>query len=149
MQVTCTVADVSKGEEVDAWTEGIMKDFGKLDGAVNIAGISKRTADTNMSNIVGLIPSLLDIWLIRMQKDEDWAGTVAVNLTGTMNCLRAQLKHITKPGGSIVNISSGAGLRGVKTMGSYSATKFGQRGLTKTAAIEFGPQGVRVNTVMP
>lgn len=133
VKVTCTVLDVSNGADTTAWIESIVKDFGKLDGCANIAGISKRQPDTNTSNI----------------SDPDWNTTVAVNLTGTMNCMRAQLKHITRPGGSIVNISSGAGMRGVSGMPSYSASKWGQRGLTKTAAVEFGPEGIRVNTLMP
>jgi NAD(P)-dependent dehydrogenase (short-subunit alcohol dehydrogenase family) len=87
--------------------------------------------------------------LIPSQVQDDWDRTVAVNLTGTMNCQRAQLKVLTRPGGSIVNVSSGAGLKGVAGMPSYSATKWGMRGLTKTAAMEFGPVGIRVNTLMP
>lgn len=63
--------------------------------------------------------------------------------------MRAQLQHIARPGGSIVNVSSGAGMKGVAGMPSYSATKWGIRGLTKTAAAEFGPVGIRVNTLIP
>lgn len=66
-----------------------------------------------------------------------------------MNCQRAQLRVLTRPGGSIVNVSSGAGLKAVASMPSYSATKWGMRGLSKTAAAEFGPMGIRVNTLMP
>jgi NAD(P)-dependent dehydrogenase (short-subunit alcohol dehydrogenase family) len=84
-----------------------------------------------------------------IQVEEDWDRTIAVNLTGTMHCMRAQLNHITRPGGSIVNVSSGAGMRGTPGMPSYSATKWGMRGLTKTAAAEFGPVGIRINCVMP
>jgi NAD(P)-dependent dehydrogenase (short-subunit alcohol dehydrogenase family) len=126
-------ADVSKTQEVDSWIASAMSEFGKLDGAANIAGLSKRSPETNSSNIV----------------EEDWDTTLAVNLTGTMHCMRAQLSVITRPGGSIVNVSSGAGMKGVAGMPSYSATKWGMRGLTKTAAIEFGPVGIRVNCLMP
>lgn len=83
------------------------------------------------------------------QAEKDWDETIAVNLTGTMHCMRAQIRHLTRPGGSVVNVSSGAGMKGVAGMPSYSATKWGQRGLTKTAAAEFGPVGLRFNCLMP
>lgn len=66
-----------------------------------------------------------------------------------MNCMRAQLKVIARPGGSILNCSSGAGLAGLPHHGAYSAAKWGIRGFTKTAAVEYGPEGVRVNCLVP
>lgn len=66
-----------------------------------------------------------------------------------MNCMRAQLKVITRPGGSILNCSSGAGLRGIASFSAYGAAKWGIRGLSKTAAVEYGHEGVRVNTLVP
>ncbi|KUJ21323.1 putative short chain dehydrogenase/ reductase [Mollisia scopiformis] len=126
-------ADVSKADEVDSWISSTTSEFGRLDGAANVAGLSRRSPETNSSNIV----------------EEDWDTTLAVKLTGTMHCMRAQLKVITRPGGSIVNVSSGAGVKGVAGMPSYCATKWGMRGLIKTAAIEFGPVGIRVNCLMP
>ncbi|CZR68559.1 related to D-arabinitol 2-dehydrogenase [Phialocephala subalpina] len=132
-QVLIHKVDVAIASEVDTWITISHSAFGRLDGAANVAGLSKRSPDTNSSNIV----------------ESDWDTTLAVNLTGTMHCMRAQLNVITRPGGSIVNVSSGAGMRGVGGMPSYSATKWGMRGLTKTAAIEFGPVGIRVNCLMP
>ncbi|CAG8979894.1 hypothetical protein HYALB_00013078 [Hymenoscyphus albidus] len=125
--------DIANAAEVDEWIVTAVATFGRLDGAANVAAISRRQLDTTTANI----------------KQSDWDATIAVNLTGTMNCMRAQLQHITKPGGSIVNISSGAGMKGVAGMPSYSSTKWGMRGLTKCAAAEFGEAGVRVNTLMP
>ncbi|KAH8660692.1 putative short chain dehydrogenase/ reductase [Tricladium varicosporioides] len=125
--------DVSAAEAVDEWIKVTVAQFGRLDGAANVAGLSKRKPDTTSANIV----------------EDDWNVTIGVNLTGVMHCMRAQLQHIARPGGSIVNISSGAGMKGVAGMPSYSATKWGIRGLTKTAAAEFGPVGIRVNTLMP
>lgn len=66
-----------------------------------------------------------------------------------MNCLRAQLKVITRPGGSILNCSSGGGLAGLPHHGAYGASKWGIRGLTRTAAVEYGPEGIRVNCLVP
>lgn len=66
-----------------------------------------------------------------------------------MNCLRAQLKVIARPGGSILNCSSGAGLSGLPHHGAYGAAKWGIRGFTKTAAVEYGPEGIRVNCLVP
>ena len=74
---------------------------------------------------------------------------MAVNLTGVMNCMRAQLARITKPGGSIVNVSSTSGLFGTPGNAAYATSKFGVIGLTESAAGEYGRQGVRINTLLP
>jgi NAD(P)-dependent dehydrogenase (short-subunit alcohol dehydrogenase family) len=74
---------------------------------------------------------------------------ISVNLTGVMNCMRAQLRKISKPGGSIVNISSTSGLRGLAKNAAYASSKFGVIGLTESAAAEYGKQGVRINALLP
>lgn len=88
--------DVSRRAEVDAWIEGIVERHGRLDGAANVAGIigreHGRTSTTDL-------------------RDEEWDRIIAVNLTGTMYCLRAELRNIVD-GGSIVNTSSIHGLKG-------------------------------------
>lgn len=83
--------------------------------------------------------------------DEDWHAVVSVNLTGGFNCSRAVAPAMKRAGrGSIVNISSGAGL-GVSLTGiqAYASAKAGQIGLTRQLAHELGPAGIRVNAVAP
>ena len=73
---------------------------------------------------------------------------IAVNLTGLMYCLRAQIR-VMKPGSSIVNAASLAGIMGRPGIGAYACSKHGVVGLTKTAAKEVGKKGIRVNAVAP
>jgi NAD(P)-dependent dehydrogenase (short-subunit alcohol dehydrogenase family) len=91
-----TKVDVSKRAEVDAWIDGVVERHGRLDGAANVAGIVGR--EHGKASVTEL-------------KDEQWDRIIAVNLTGTMYCLRAELNKIVD-GGSIVNISSIHGLKG-------------------------------------
>ena len=86
-------------------------------------------------------------------EDETVAGferILSVNLTGTFLGIRAVVGPMReRGGGSIVNISSTAGLTGIWGHGAYGASKWGVRGLTKAAALELGPIGIRVNSVHP
>ena len=82
---------------------------------------------------------------------EEWDRLVAINQTGVFLGMRTAAAAMMKTGrgGSIVNISSVAGLEGVKGHGAYSATKWAVRGLTKNGALEWGRYGIRVNSVHP
>lgn len=91
-----TKVDVSKRDEVEAWIEGIVAQFGRLDGAANIAGVIGR------HHAVHAVSEL---------EDEDWDKIIGVNLTGCMYCMRAEIKHI-QDGGSIVNMTSINGVTG-------------------------------------
>lgn len=91
-----TKVDVSRRAEVDAWIEGVVAQFGRLDGAANIAGVIGR------HHAVHAVSEL---------EDEDWDKIIAVNLTGCMYSMRAEIRHV-QDGGSIVNMTSINGVTG-------------------------------------
>lgn len=91
-----TRVDVSKRSEVDAWIDLVVKTYGRLDGAANVAGV---------------IGKQHGIATVDQLEDVEWDRIIAVNLTGAMYCMRAQLRNIAE-GGSIVNVSSIHGLKG-------------------------------------
>ncbi|MBB6171693.1 3alpha(or 20beta)-hydroxysteroid dehydrogenase [Nocardiopsis mwathae] len=123
--------DVTSPED---WTDAVAaaeRAAGPLTSVVNNAGI-------------------LDIAPIETQPVEDFRRVLDVNLFGTWLGMRAALPSLRRSGGgSIVNISSTAGMQGYAGIGAYVASKWAVRGLTKTAALEFAADGVRVCSVHP
>ena len=80
----------------------------------------------------------------------DWQRAIDINLTGVFLGMHAVVPSMKRAnGGAIVNISSTAGLVGYANLGAYVASKWGVRGLTKTAAVELGPANIRVNSIHP
>ena len=124
--------DVSNRDQVGAFVSDAMKRFGKLDGLVNSAGIR------GVGTVLDTDPEL-------------WRKVLAVNLEGTFNVCQAFARAVTeaKAPAAIVNLSSGAGIRGIPNRLSYAASKFGVGGITQTMALELGPNGIRVNAVAP
>lgn len=127
--------DVRNHSDVEDWIAATVKEFGKLSGAANLAGVVGKTVGTAAGRITEL-------------DFEEWKFIVDVNLTGLFNCLKAQLKVIEK-GGSIVNAASVAGLVGSPGNSAYTASKHGVVGLTRSAAKEQGQTNVRVNCICP
>ncbi|RSD09369.1 SDR family NAD(P)-dependent oxidoreductase [Amycolatopsis eburnea] len=127
--VAYTTGDITSASDVDAFVAATVSRFGRLDGAFNNAAMGGSGRLDTVS-------------------EADFDRIMAVNVKGTWLCLRAEVGAMTG-GGSIVNVSSIGGLRGSSGMGAYQATKHAVIGLTRTAAHDFGPLGIRVNVLAP
>jgi 3alpha(or 20beta)-hydroxysteroid dehydrogenase len=123
--------DVTSESEWDDAVAFVLAEFGGLDVLVNNAGIlmQKRLVDTTV---------------------EEYNRVVSVNQLGTFLGMKAVVGAMReRAGGSIVNVSSTGGIRGIPEMVAYTASKFAVRGMTRTAALELGRFGIRVNAVLP
>ncbi|VUC23922.1 unnamed protein product [Clonostachys rosea] len=124
---------VSDRSAVTSWIKETVHELGPLHGAANLAGIMGKDAYKVATEHID---------------DTDWERVMGVNLYGVLNCMREEIKNI-RDGGSIVNASSLAGLIGVPRHAAYVCSKHAVIGLSRTAAKELGPRGVRVNAVAP
>lgn len=124
--------DVSQPGQVRQMIDDIIRCFGRLDYAVNNAGI---TGDHGKN--------------ITEQTIDNWDKVIATSLSSVFYCLKYQIPQMIKTGGSIVNLSAVNGLVGIPGLAPYTVAKHGIIGLTQTAALEFACQGVRINAVAP
>ena len=124
-------ADVVDRAQVDALVSTALAEFGGVDGLVNLAYWHK-----------GAVP------LAQLDAD-DLTRELHVDVVGCLVAMQAVYPHLRERGGSIVNFSSSAGVEGLAERAAYSAAKAGVRLLSRTAALEWGRDGIRVNTVCP
>jgi NAD(P)-dependent dehydrogenase (short-subunit alcohol dehydrogenase family) len=130
------VVNVRDRKAVESWISSVVKEHGKIDGAVNLAGVvGKQIGVANVEDI----------------NDEEWDFIMGVNTTGVLICMSAEIKAMTKAGkgGSIVNAASVAGVLGMEKNGAYIASKHAVVGLTRAAAKECGERNIRVNAIAP
>ena len=126
----CT-ADVTDAEAVAAAVDGLVAAAGRIDVLVNSAGVGGRSPAVDYP-------------------DELWRSVLDINLRGTYLACRAAGRHmVSAASGSIINIASVGGLAGFPGSLGYQASKGGVVALTRTLAIEWAPQGVRVNAIAP
>jgi NAD(P)-dependent dehydrogenase (short-subunit alcohol dehydrogenase family) len=129
--------DVSRTADVEAMVNKAVELYGRLDYALNNAGIGPDGKRVPVVPIVDMTEEL-------------WDRTLAINLKGVFLCMKYEIRQMLKQQyGAIVNTSSVGAFKAVPGFAAYDASKSGLGGLTRTAAIECATSGIRVNTICP
>jgi 3-oxoacyl-[acyl-carrier protein] reductase len=127
-------ADLADGAATRVMVDRAAEQLGGLDVLVNNAGVFTAHPVTEVS---------YEDW------QEQWAATIATNLTGAANVIWCAVQHLTQPGGRIVNVSSRGAFRGEPESPAYGASKAGLNSLGQSLAIALAPRGIAVSTVAP
>ena len=131
-RVTARPCDVTDNDQVQALIDGAAQHFGRIDVMINNAGLGGTASVLEMT-------------------DEQWSRVLDITLTGTFRCVRAAGQRFVAAGkkGVIVNNASVIGWRAQEGQAHYAAAKAGVMALTRCAAVDLAPHGIRVNAVSP
>jgi len=152
-------AKVVCGDVLDAEGEGVAKDIGDAARYVHLdvtkpneweSAVATAVAAFGTLNVLVNNAGIINVGTVEDYDLGEWQRIIDINLTGVFLGMRASVKAMREAGGgSMINISSIEGLAGTMMTHGYTAAKFGVRGITKSAAMELGQWGIRVNSVHP